>query len=219
MASVLIVEDESAIADLIELQIKLAGHTADILHNGDTITDFIQSKRPDIIILDVMLPGRDGFSIMQDIKALGIPVIFLTAKAAIDDRVTGLKLGADDYVVKPFAVAELIARIDTVLRRYMKDTVVFRLGNVEVRPDEHVVYYGSDKVELTAKEFELLCVLINNKNLALTREKLLELVWGYDYVGETRTVDVHIQKLRKKLGFDEYIKTIFKHGYRLEVPR
>jgi DNA-binding response OmpR family regulator len=219
MAAVLIVEDEAAIADLIELQIRLAGHTADVLRNGDTIMDFIQNKRPDILILDVMLPREDGFSIMQKIKPLAIPVIFLTAKAAVDDRVTGLKLGADDYIVKPFAAIELIARIETVLRRCMKDDVIFRLGNVEVRPDERIVYYCGDKVELTAKEFELLRVLINNKNLALTRDKLLELVWGFDYAGETRTVDAHIQKLRKKLGFDEYIKTVFKYGYRLEVPR
>ena len=219
MATVLIVEDEAAIADLIELQVKLAGHSAHVLYSGDTIMDAIQNKRPDIIILDVMLPGRDGFSIMQEIKPLGIPVIFLTAKVAIDDRVTGLKLGADDYIVKPFAAVELIARIETVLRRCMKDTVVFRLGDVEVRQDEHIVLFNGDKVELTMKEFELLCVLIDNKNLALTRDKLLELVWGYDFMGETRTVDVHIQKLRKKLGFEEYIKTIFKHGYRLEVPR
>ena len=219
MATVLIVEDEIAIAELIELQVKLAGHTAGILHNGDTITDSIQSKRPDIIILDVMLPGRDGFSIMQEIKPFGIPVIFLTAKADIDDRVTGLKLGADDYMVKPFAAAELIARFETVLRRFSTDPVVFCVGNVEVRPNERTVFYYGVQVELTTKEFELLCVLINNKNLALSREKLLELVWGYDYMGETRTVDVHIQKLRKKLGFEEYIKTVYKHGYRLEVPR
>ena len=219
MAIVLIVEDETAIAELIELQINLAGHKADILHNGDTIVDFIRGKRPDIIILDVMLPGRDGFSIMQEIKPFGIPVIFLTAKAAIDDRVTGLKLGADDYIVKPFAATELIARIETVLRRCNKNTAVFQLGNVEVRPDERTVFYDGDQVELTTKEFKLLCVLVNNKNLALSREQLLELVWGYDYMGETRTVDVHIQKLRKKLGFEEYIKTVYKHGYRLEVPR
>ena len=219
MATILIVEDEAAIADLIEMQVKLAGHTADVLYSGETIIDFIQNKRPDIIILDVMLPGRDGFSIMQEIKPLGIPVIFLTAKADIDDRVTGLKLGADDYIVKPFAAIELITRIETVLRRCMKETAIFRLGNVEVRPNEHTVFSHGDKVELTAKEFELLCVLIDNQNLALTRDKLLELVWGYDYMGETRTVDVHIQKLRKKLDLDEYIKTVYKHGYRLEAPR
>ena len=219
MAAVLIVEDESAIAELIELQLKLAGHTADVLYSGDAVADFVRNKRPDIIILDVMLPGKDGFAVMREIQPLGIPVIFLTAKVTVDDRVTGLKLGADDYIVKPFAAVELITRIEAVLRRCRKDTEVFRLGKIEVRPDEHTVLYSGEKAELTAKEFELLCALIYNKNLALTRDKLLELVWGYGYVGETRTVDVHIQKLRKKLGLDEYIKTVFKHGYRLEVPR
>jgi DNA-binding response OmpR family regulator len=219
MAAVLIVEDEIAIADLIELQARLAGHTADVLHCGDAAMERIHSKRPDIVILDVMLPGRDGFAIMQDIRPLGIPVIFLTAKDRLEDKITGLKLGADDYIVKPFAAMELIARIEAVLRRCRKGEGVFRLGEVEVRPEEHLVFYGGERVELTAKEFELLRTLIENRNLALTRDKLLELVWGFDYMGETRTVDVHIQRLRKKLGLDGCIKTVFKHGYRLEAPR
>jgi DNA-binding response OmpR family regulator len=219
MAAVLIVEDEIAIADLIELQVKLAGHTADVLCDGDAVMDQIQNKRPDIVILDVMLPGRDGFSIMRDIQPLGIPVIFLTAKDRLEDKITGLKLGGDDYIVKPFAAIELITRIETVLRRCKKGEDVFRLGKVEVRPEEHLVFYDGQRVELTAKEFELLRALIANRNLALTRDKLLELVWGFDYMGETRTVDVHIQKLRKKLGLEDRIKTVFKHGYRLEAPR
>jgi len=219
MANVLIVEDETAIADLIELQVKLAGHKADVLYSGASVMDWLQYKRPDIVILDVMLPDRDGFSIVQDILPLGIPVIFLTAKDRIEDKVTGLKLGADDYIVKPFAAIELVARIETVLRRCKKDEDIFRLGNVEVRRNERIVFCNAEQVELTSKEFDLLCVLIQNKNLALSRDKLLELVWGFEYVGETRTVDVHIQRLRKKLGFDERIKTVFKHGYRLEVPR
>ena len=219
MAKVLIVEDEAAIADLIEMQLKLAGHTAEIVHSGDDVKAQIHNNRPDMIILDVMLPGQDGFSIMQDIQPLGIPVIFLTAKDRIDDKVTGLKLGADDYMVKPFAAIELITRIETILRRCKKDAGVFRLENVEVRLDEHIVFYNGQRVELTSKEFDLLCVLIDNRNLALSRDKLLELVWGFDYMGETRTVDVHIQRLRKKLGLDNYIVTVFKYGYRLEVPR
>ena len=219
MAEILVVEDEAAIADLVELQCKLAGHSAAVLYNGDMVMEKIKSIRPDIIILDVMLPGRDGFSIMQDIRPLGIPVIFLTAKDRVEDKVTGLKLGADDYIVKPFAAIELITRIETVLRRCKIDADVFRLGNVEVRRDEHLVLLNGQRAELTSKEFDLLCVLIDNRNLALSRDKLLELVWGFDYMGETRTVDVHIQRLRKKLGLDDYIVTVFKHGYRLEVPR
>jgi len=219
MAKILIVEDEAAIADLIELQLKLAGHTAEVLYSGDKVKTRIQDNRPDIIILDVMLPGQDGFAIMQSIRTLSIPVIFLTAKDRIEDKVTGLKLGADDYIVKPFAAIELITRIETVLRRCKKDTGVFRLENIEVRLDEHIAFYNGQRVELTSKEFDLLCVMIDNRNLALSRDKLLELVWGYDYMGETRTVDVHIQRLRKKLGLDEYIVTVYKYGYRLEVPR
>jgi DNA-binding response OmpR family regulator len=219
VADVLIVEDEAVIADLIELQIKLAGHTAYVLRSGDTVMEFVGQKRPDIIILDVMLPGRDGFSLMDDLRPTGIPVIFLTAKADLDDRVTGLKLGADDYIVKPFAAVELITRVETVLRRCGPGDGVFQLGDVEVGLLSHRVRCGGESVELTAKEFELLRVLIDNRNLALSRDKLLELVWGFDYMGETRTVDVHIQKLRKKLGLDDYIKTVFKYGYRLEVPR
>jgi len=219
MAKVLVIEDESAIAELIELQLKLTGHTADILHSGDNVIAHINDSQPDIIILDVMLPGRDGFSLMEDIRPLGIPVIFLTAKERVEDRVTGLKLGADDYIVKPFAAIELITRIETVLRRCKKESDIFRIENVEVRRDEHIALYDGQRVDLTSKEFELLYVLIDNKNLALSRDKLLELVWGFDYIGETRTVDVHIQRLRKKLRLDKQIVTVFKHGYRLEVPR
>jgi DNA-binding response OmpR family regulator len=219
MAAILIVEDEPAIADLIALQIKLAGHTAEVLRRGDVVAERVLRERPDLILLDVMLPGRDGFSVMQDIRPLGVPVIFLTAKERLEDRVTGLKLGADDYIVKPFAAAELTARIEAVLRRCKKGAAVFRLGEMEARLEEHIVLRGGQNVELTAREFDLLRILIENKNLALTRDKLLELAWGFDYMGETRTVDVHIQRLRKKLGLEGYIKTVFKHGYRLEVPR
>jgi DNA-binding response OmpR family regulator len=218
MAAVLIVEDERAITDLIELQLKLAGHTAEILYDGDGVADRAREKRPDLILLDVMLPDRDGFSLMRDLRPLGVPVIFLTAKEQVEDRVTGLKLGADDYIVKPFAATELIARIEAVLRRCKKGAEVFRLGALEVRLEERIALVDGRDVELTAREFDLLRVLIENKNLALTRDRLLELAWGFDYLGETRTVDVHIQRLRKKLGLDA-IKTVFKHGYRLETPR
>ena len=219
MAKILIVEDEHAIAELVELQVTLAGHTADVLHDGTGVMDRVEADRPDIIILDVMLPGRDGFSLMEGIRPLDIPVIFLTAKDSMEDKITGLQLGADDYIVKPFAVIELLTRIETVLRRSNKTDEVFKLGDVEVRRDEHIVLLGGQRVELTTKEYGLLCTLIDNKNIALSREKLLELIWGFDYMGETRTVDVHMQRLRKKLGFEEYIVTVFKHGYRLETQR
>jgi DNA-binding response OmpR family regulator len=219
MASILIVEDEVAIAELVAIHIKIAGHQASIIHNGNDVMGFIAEKRPDLIVLDVMLPGQDGFSLMKQIEPVGIPVIFLTAKDHLEDKISGLKLGADDYIVKPFAVIELITRIETVLRRYKANTNKFVLGDLEVRLEERVVTLNGREIELTIQEFDLLKILINNKNLALSRDKLLELAWGYDYTGETRTVDVHIQRLRKKLHMDDSIKTVYKLGYRLEVPR
>jgi DNA-binding response OmpR family regulator len=154
---------------------------------------------------------------MQEISPLGIPVIFLTAKSQLDDKIAGLRAGADDYMVKPFAIIELVTRVETVLRRYREYSSIFRLDELEVRMDEHKVLLDGEEVELTVKEFALLEILIANQNLALSREKLLALVWGAGFLGETRTIDVHIQKLRKKLCLEKRIRTIYKVGYRLEV--
>jgi two-component system alkaline phosphatase synthesis response regulator PhoP len=219
MANILVVEDEIAIADLILLNLKLVGHLGFHVSDGNDVLPFIENNRVDLIILDVMLPGKDGFELMKEIEPLGIPVIFLTAKEALSDKVKGLKLGADDYMVKPFATIELLTRIDTVLKRYKANGNVFTLDRLEVRLDEHTVLLNEEPVDLTSKEFSLLEVFVRNKNIALSREKLLELVWGYDYYGDTRTVDVHVQRLRKKLRLENRIKTVFKVGYRLEVPR
>ena len=219
IATILIVEYEIAIAELVAIHVRMAGYQAVMVHNGIDVLAAIEQQRPDLIMLDVMLPGQDGFSLMEQIAPMGIPVIFLTAKAQLDDKIAGLRLGADDYVVKPFAAIELITRIETVLRRHKVHTDVFVIGDVEVRLEEHMVMLNGQEVELTSKEFELLKVLVANRNIALSRDKLLELVWGYDYMGETRTVDVHIQRLRKKLHMDNCIKTVYKLGYRLEVPR
>ncbi len=219
MAKIMVVEDEAAIADLILMNLKLVGHTGISVNNGNDVMDSIELHKPDLIILDIMLPGKDGFSIMKEIEPLQIPVIFLTAKEDLTDKITGLKLGADDYMVKPFATIELLTRIETVLKRYKINGNTFILDNLEINLDAHTILIDNEPIELTTKEFMLLEVLICNKNIALSREKLLELVWGYDYMGETRTVDVHVQRLRKKLGLDDKIKTVFKVGYRLEVPR
>lgn len=219
MAHILIVEDEIAISELIDIHLKMAGHQCSILYDGSDVINFIEEKHPDLIVLDVMLPGQDGFSLMKEIEPIGVPVIFLTAKNKLEDKISGLRLGADDYIIKPFEAIELITRIETVLRRCNVNTSTFTLNDLEVKLNEHVVLLSGQEIELTLKEFELLEVLINNKNLALSREKLLDLVWGYDYMGETRTVDVHIQRLRKKLHLENIIKTVYKLGYRLEVPR
>lgn len=219
MAKIMVVEDEVAIADLILMNLKLVGHLGLNVSNGNDVMNYIEIHKPDLIILDIMLPGKDGFSLMKEIEPLQIPVIFLTAKEDLTDKITGLKLGADDYMVKPFATIELLTRIDTVLKRYKVNGSTFILDNLEIQLDAHSVLMDNVPIELTTKEFMLLEILIRNKNIALSREKLLELVWGYDYMGETRTVDVHIQRLRKKLCLDDKIKTIFKMGYRLEVAR
>jgi DNA-binding response OmpR family regulator len=219
MANILIVEDELSIADLISMNLKLVGHHADQLHNGNEVLQYIEAHHPDLIVLDIMLPGRDGFDLMKEIEPLHIPVIFLTAKETLNDKIAGLRLGADDYMVKPFEVLELLARIETVLKRYRTSGGPFTLDNLEVHIDEHVVLLMNEQIELTTKEFQLLELLILNKNIALSRERILELVWGYDFIGDARTVDVHIQRLRKKLELNDRIKTVFKIGYRLEVPR
>lgn len=176
----------------------------------------IERETFDLILLDVMIPKIDGFELMSKIQRHRIPVIFLTAKNSVYDKVTGLKLGADDYMVKPFEAIELLARIETVLRRYGKEESMMQFQDVQVNMDKREVTIHSQPVELTPKEYDLLVVLLKNKNIALSREQFLDKVWGGDYFGETRTVDMHIKSLRKKLHLQENIKTIYKIGYRLE---
>lgn len=215
MAHILVVEDEKAINDLISMNLSLVGHTSTKVYNGDEALEQIRQNSYSLIILDIMLPGLDGFDLMKFIK--NTPVIFLTAKGDISDRVKGLKLGADDYIIKPFEAIELLARVEAVLRRTEQLTNSFSLDNTIVNMDSRVVTVDGNQVELTLREYELLEVLINHRNIALSRENILKMAWEYDYFGETRTVDVHVQKLRKKLKWDNRIKTIYKMGYRLEV--
>ncbi len=218
MAKILIVEDEKSINDLILMNLSLVGHICSQAFDGNEAFSALNECNPDLILLDVMIPHRDGFSLMQEKVFKEVPVIFLTAKDSVADKVKGLNLGADDYITKPFEAVELIARVDAVLRRtqkYEKSEIL--IGNVSVNILERKVKVNNTEVELTNREFMLLEVLINNRNIALSRERLLDLVWGYDFEGDARTVDVHITKLRKKLGLGKYIKTIYKLGYRLEI--
>ncbi len=217
MATILIIEDEPALCDLIALNVKMVGHSAILRHDGNGLVSLLQGGGIDLIILDVMLPGEDGFQLMETIRRFSIPVIFLTAKDSVQDKVHGLTLGAEDYITKPFEAIELIARIGVVLRRCGRESLEFCYQKARVLLEEHKVFVDGQQVELTLKEFELLELFIRNKNIALSREKILELVWGFDYTGETRTVDVHVQRLRKKLHWEDAIKTVYKYGYRLEV--
>jgi len=215
VAVILIVEDEISINELIKKNLQLVGHQCTSVFDGKTAIFDIQSHIYDLIILDIMLPELDGFEVFGKVKET--PTIFLTARNSLLDRVKGLSMGADDYLTKPFEMLELLARVEAVLRRTQKNNSCFEVGAVRIDFDSYQVFYMGQHVECTPKEFELLEVLVNNRNIALSRDRLLELVWGYDYEGDTRTIDVHIQKLRKKLGWENMIKTVYKVGYRLEV--
>ncbi|BCJ95802.1 DNA-binding response regulator [Anaerocolumna cellulosilytica] len=218
MGHILVVEDEENIRDLILMNLSMVGHTSVAAADGIEAIKSLRSAAFDLCLLDVMLPGTDGFTLLKNFQDANVPVIFLTAKGSLPDRVKGLNLGAEDYIVKPFETLELLARIDVVLRRNGKQKYVFYCKGVEVRFMERLVFKNKIPIELTAQEYALLEVLVQNRNLALTREQLLASAWGYDYIGETRTVDMHIQRLRKKLGWDDVIKTVYKFGYRLEEP-
>lgn len=216
MEKILIIEDDQAISDLIRLNLEMAGYeNRQALNGNDALLD-IEDYKPDLILLDVNLPDKDGFEMMAKIQPKGIPVIFLTARNSLADKVKGLKMGADDYIVKPFEAMELMARIEVVLRRYYKEKDYIIYENLEINLAERKIKKEGTVIDLTLKEYELLLLLIRNRNKALSREKILELVWGYDYFGETRTVDIHIQRLRKKLNLEDRIITVFKFGYRLE---
>lgn len=214
MANILIVDDEEAINELVKLNLKLVGHNCEQAFDGQEALNMIKQKQYDLILLDVMLPQISGFDLMKYIK--GTPVIFMTAKDRIEDKIQGLTSGAEDYIVKPFEILELIARINIILRRSKAENTVVQIDDMRINRESKIVTYKDQMVELTPQEYNLLEVFIVNQNLALSREKLLELAWGYEYEGDTRTVDVHVQKLRKKLGLEERIKTVYKVGYRLE---
>ncbi len=214
MANILIVEDDRHISELVKRNLSLVGHTCTCCYDGLSGLEVLQEQSFDLILLDVMLPGVSGFDFITRVS--GTPIIFVTAKGELDDRLKGLTLGAEDYIVKPFEMLELIARINIVLRRSQRDEIM-QVGAVQVDLKKRLVLSEGQEIILTPQEFSLLEVLIINKNIALSRDKLLELAWGYDYIGDTKTVDVHIQKLRKKLGLENEIRTITKLGYRLEV--
>jgi DNA-binding response OmpR family regulator len=217
MLNILIVEDEQAIANLIYVKLSDEGYRCTCAFDGMQGADLIENETYDLILLDIMLPEIDGYELLEYIKPTETPVIFITAKGAVDDRIKGLKLGADDYLVKPFQIGELSARVEAVLRRYGKSEKRLIVEDVFVDTESRQVTKSGQAVELTVKEFDLLVELIHNKNVALYRDRLYEKVWGEPFSGETRTLDTHIQRLRKKLDWDNRIRTVFRIGYRLEV--
>lgn len=217
MIRILIVEDEKAISDLIRMNLFEAGYFCDCAFDGLTAVNMIDENKYDLILLDILLPEASGYEVMEYVKPLGIPVIFLTAKSSVDDRVNGLKLGADDYIIKPFEVIELLARIEAVLRRYNLSQSIIEIGGLTIDTNARIVKKENHEIPLTKKEYELLLFFINNKNIALFRDKIYEKIWDSDYMGDSRTVDLHVQRLKKKVAWEDLITAVYKIGYRLEI--
>lgn len=216
MTKILIVEDERPIANLIDWNLSACGYQCSRVYDGLEAADLIAEHTYDLILLDIMLPGANGYELLRQIKPTGTPVIFITAKGSVADRVQGLRAGADDYLVKPFEIVELIARVESVLRRAGKAQTVYTLGDVTVDTESMQVTKAGVPVTLTRKEFDLLVLFLQNQNVALFRETIYERVWESDFMGDTRTVDLHVQRLRKKLDWQKRLCAIHKVGYRLE---
>ena len=217
MIKILIVEDEKPISDLIKLSLTKAGYSCKCAYDGEEAADMLDSNVFDLVLLDVMLPKADGFEVMEYIAPLGIPVIFITAKNSVADRVTGLRMGAEDYIVKPFEVLELLARVDVVLRRYNKTDSVINIGGLVIDTVSMTATRDGAPIALTKKEYDLLLLFARNPRIALYRETIYERVWGGDFVYGTKTVDLHVQRMRKKVGWEGKLVAVNKVGYRLEV--
>lgn len=217
MNKILIVEDEYAICKLIKINLNDAGYDCKCCYDGKEAYELIECNQFDLILLDVMLPEINGYELLEYIRPLEIPVIFLTAKGDVKDRVKGLRLGAEDYIVKPFEIVELIARVETVLRRYHKTSRILYVYDISVDTLSRVVKKNGKVINLTVKEYELLLLFVQNKNIALFRDRIYEAVWKDYYMGDSRIVDLHVQRMRKKLGLEDKIVPVYKVGYRLEI--
>ena len=219
MYKILAVEDSPAILNLIRMSLEDAGYLCVCAEDGVQAADLLEERQFDLALLDVMLPGIDGFELMDYIRPLGIPGIFLTAKTDVNDKVKGLRLGAEDYLTKPFEILELLARVETVLRRYGKEARLLRFEDVEADTLSRTVRKAGIPVKLTVKEYELLLLFLRNPGIALFRDRIYQLVWGGEYSGDSRTVDLHVQRLRKKLQWEGKLFAVYKIGYRLEGGR
>lgn len=215
---ILIVEDEIFIADMIYRALTKVGYLCERTYDGQSAADLFESNKYDLVLLDIMLPIINGYELIEYIKEFDTPVIFITAKSRLEDKVKGLKMGADDYITKPFEVAELTARVESVLRRYHKCKEIIEIAGIKVDTVARSVTKNGNNIELTMKELDLLLLFIRNRNIALFRDRIYEEVWGGDYNEESRTVDLHVQRLKKKLDLEDRIVSVRKIGYRMEVP-
>lgn len=229
MGRILVIEDDESIRNLVKMTLEMDNHTVETISNGSDGIKYIEEcaengEKPDLLLLDIMLPGADGYEVFNKIKDNHIAVIFMTAKSNITDKVFGLKLGADDYITKPFEPMELLARVEANLRmqkRLEENTQnalddKIRFEDIIISPSERTVAKDGENVALTVKEFELFKMLLEHRNQVMTREQLLDSVWGYDFYGGTRTVDMHVGQLRKKLNLHKQLETVYKVGYKLK---
>jgi len=216
MIRILAVDDERPITELLRVSLSRAGYTCVCAYDGIEAANLIEKETFDLILLDIMLPGIDGFELMDYIRTTGIPVIFLTAKNAVADRVKGLRMGAEDYIIKPFDILELQARVEGVLRRHGKLETVLTIGDLAINTVSMQVTKKGEEVALTRKEYELLLLFARNLGVVLSKNTIYERVWGGEYPENTRTVELHIQRMKKKVGWDDRIKPVYGMGYRLE---
>ncbi len=215
MLKILIAEDEEPIANLIRINLTKAGYKCTWAPDGEQAADYMMNESFDLVLLDIMLPKIDGYELMEYARRLELPVIFLTALGTTENKVKGLRMGADDYLTKPFEIVELLARVEVVLRRYHKTEKMIQVSDVQIDVSSHKVTKNGQEISLTPKEFEVLLLFARNRNIALYRETIYENVWGGEYLDDSRTVDLHVQRIKKKLGWEHVITTVYKVGYRL----
>ena len=214
---ILIAEDEEPIANLIRMNLKKAGYACECAYDGQEAADRMEEGHYDLLLLDIMLPKINGYELMEYAKSIQLPVIFITAMDSTENKVKGLKMGAEDYLAKPFEIVELLARVEAVLRRCNKIGRMLHILDVDIDLSSRTVMQDNQQILLTLKEYELLLFFARNPNIALYREVIYEQVWEKEYTGDSRTVDLHVQRLKKKLGWDKHICAVYKIGYRLET--
>ena len=217
MVKILIAEDEEPIANLIRMNLKKAGYACECAYDGQEAADRMEEGHYDLLLLDIMLPKINGYELMEYAKSIQLPVIFITAMDSTENKVKGLKMGAEDYLAKPFEIVELLARVEAVLRRCNKIGRMLHILDVDIDLSSRTVMQDNQQILVTLKEYELLLFFARNPNIALYREVIYEQVWEKEYTGDSRTVDLHVQRLKKKLGWDKHICAVYKIGYRLET--
>ena len=217
MVKILIAEDEEPIANLIRMNLKKAGYACECAYDGQEAADRMEEGHYDLLLLDIMLPKINGYELMEYAKSIQLPDIFITAMDSTENKVKGLKMGAEDYLAKPFEIVELLARVEAVLRRCNKIGRMLHILDVDIDLSSRTVMQDNQQILLTLKEYELLLFFARNPNIALYREVIYEQVWEKEYTGDSRTVDLHVQRLKKKLGWDKHICAVYKIGYRLET--